>query len=127
MVRHLLLLNLILWPFVIWVVNFLLLFLELELNLIKIEIEFFFLLVVNFLHDEIELKMNIPLILGCLPALIIIDNIFVNDANLLIYPETWGAVYVFHFSRNGSDILMELVDLLQLDDKELVPDDTFYQ
>jgi hypothetical protein len=126
-VWHLLLLNLILWPFVIWVINFLLLFLELELYLIKIKIEFLFLLVAHLLHDEVELKMNIPLILRRLPPLVTIYKVFVNDAYLLNDPERCATVLVFHISRDGYDLLMELVNLFQLDEKELVPDNTFYQ
>jgi hypothetical protein len=71
--------------------------------------------------------MNVSLILRCLPPLVAIDNIFIDDANLLIDPEHWGALLVLHFIQDGFCLLVELVNLLQLDQKKLVPDDRFYQ
>lgn len=100
--------------------------LKLKLYLIKVKIQFLFLLVLHFLHNEIKLQMDIPLILCRLPSLVTIDNVFVDDPNLLIEPEHLAAVLVLHFSSDGSYMLMELVYLLQLDQKKLVPDNTFY-
>ena len=71
--------------------------------------------------------MDISLILRCLPLLVAIDDVFVDNTDLLIDPEHWAAVLILHFTRDCFYLLMKLVNLLQLDEKELVPDDTFYQ
>lgn len=56
--------------------------------------------------------MDVSFVLGCLPLLVAIDNVFVDDADLFIDPEVWGAVFVLYFSCDGFYLLMELVYLL---------------
>lgn len=81
----------------------------------------------NLFQNQVELEMDIPLILSCLPSLVAIDDVFVDDANLLIDPEFLRAMIVLHFSCNALDLLMELVDLLQLDQKDFVAHNAFDQ
>jgi len=64
--------------------------------------------------------MNIPFILSSLPSLVIVKDVFIDDSNLLKNQEFLRGVIVFHLTSDSIDLLHELVDLLELDQKDLV-------
>ena len=73
--------------------------------------------------------MDIPFILSYLPPLVIIENVLIDDTNLFKNEELlelWG-VLVLNLSCNVLNLLHKLIDLLQLDEKDLVADNTLDQ
>ena len=96
--------------------------LELELDLVEAEVELLG-LVDRLLEDHVQLEVDVSLVLGALPSLVIVDDILVDDGNLLIDPEHLAVELVLDLALNRLNVLVELVDLLELVKKLLVADD----
>ena len=71
--------------------------------------------------------MNVSFILGDLPPLVIVQNELIDNANLLENNEILCSWIILDVARNGLDLVDKLIDLLELDQKDLIIYDALYQ
>ena len=71
--------------------------------------------------------MNVSFILCDLPPLVIVQNELIDNANLLKNNEILCSWIILDVARNGLDLVDKLIDLLELDQKDLIIYDALYQ
>ena len=71
--------------------------------------------------------MKVPLILGDLPLLVIVQNELIYNGDLFEDNKILGGWIILDISCYSLDLVDKLINLLELDQEDLVSYDTLYQ